>query len=142
MKLSHPSLPLRTQITLVIIFLASATGLVHTGHNLYKISQKRREAPFVFAGAPFETIRPLFQGERSVGYLTDRDINDKNVGAQFAQAQLALAPIIMDFNNPAHRFLIVDCQDPRQAAAIITRLKAYPVKRSNTGIIIAERRQP
>ena len=87
-------------------------------------------------------IKPLFQGERAVGYISDRNIDDKNIGAQFAQAELAIAPIMLDFNAPNHRFLIVDCQDERNAVAILKKFHARPIKRSNTGIIIAERIAP
>jgi hypothetical protein len=106
------------------------------------LAAKRSAQPFVFTGQSFEQLKSLFDGERIIGYISDRDMNDKNIGAHFAQTQLAMAPIILDLNNPHHRFLILDCQDESFALTVMQNARARALKRSNTGIIIAERIGP
>ncbi|MBF0121904.1 MAG: hypothetical protein HQL21_00680 [Candidatus Omnitrophica bacterium] len=142
MDQTRTPLPWKSKIILSAIALAILVGLFLAYHDLTILSAKRRNQPFVFAGKPFEMIKFLFKGERVIGYISDRNIDDKNIGAQFAQTQLGMAPIILDLNNLNHRFLILDCQDERNATNIMMKFNIRPIKRSNTGIIIAERDMP
>ncbi|MBF0569421.1 MAG: hypothetical protein HQL18_01430 [Candidatus Omnitrophica bacterium] len=143
MKPFPKAFPLTTMITLAVIALAAAAGLVQTVQQLNKLVPLRRERPFVFAGIIFEGARGIIAGEKYVGYLTDRDIKgDKNAAARFAHAQMALAPIILDLNNPGHRLLIIDCQNPQVAAVILAKIKARPLRQNGPGLIIAERMAP
>jgi hypothetical protein len=142
MKQNSPPIRKRSYIVLTGIIFAILTGGIHAGKLLQQLTAKRSAQPFVFTGQSFEQLKSLFDGERIIGYISDRDMNDKNIGAHFAQTQLAMAPIILDLNNPRHRFLILDCQDESFALTVMQNARARPLKRSNTGIIIAERIGP
>lgn len=137
-----PPLTLTSQISLGVLVLATMIGLVHGIAEIHHLATLRQQQPFVFAGKSLEGIRDLIRDEKYVGFISDRDMNDKNISAQFAQYQLALAPTILELNNPRHRFLILDLQDPRHAAMVLTQTQARPLRKNNLGIIIAERMRP
>ena len=59
--------------------------------------------------------------------------------AQFAQAQLVVAPLIMDLNNMEHEFILFDCTSDEKALAKIKEIGAVPVKRNRYGLILARR---
>ena len=133
------SLTIKNKILLGLISLAALFSLGQTCLELAKLSSARQAAPFFFAGDKFKGVEDVLKGETYVGYWSDRDINiDKN-GAVFAQAQLVLAPVILDLGNTAHRYTLFDCDDPRQAMAKIQEIGAAPVKANNMGVILAVR---
>ena len=76
-----------------------------------------------------------------IGYYTDKDLNQKQPAMQFAQAQLVLAPAILDtdINNPRHQFILFDCTTEKKALQKIQALGLIPLKRNNRGIILAKR---
>jgi hypothetical protein len=82
-------------------------------------------------------LADVLKGENYVGYYTDKDTDQPAYGAQFEQTQLALAPIILDLNTTNHRFVIFDCHDEKECWRKIAEVRARPLKRSNTGIILA-----
>ena len=60
---------------------------------------------------------------------------------QFAQAQLVLAPAILDTNlsDPRYKFILFDCSSEKIAFQKIQELGLIPLKRNNLGIILTKR---
>jgi hypothetical protein len=133
------SLSIKHKISLGLIGLVSLIALIQTGMELSTLSQARAATPFFFAGNKFSGLETILKGETYVGYWSDRDMTvDKN-GALFAQAQLIMAPVILDLNNTTHRYTLLDCDDPKRALDKIREIGATPVKANNMGVVLALR---
>jgi hypothetical protein len=131
--------PLSTKTFLVIIALIITFGSVQAVRELIKVTELRQQNPFVFAGEAFAGAKSIIKDEKHVSYITDKDLAaDKNI-AEFSQAQFSLAPVILDLNNPNHRFLIINCDSPQRAKAVLQYYKARPVRQNNLGVILAVR---
>ena len=124
-------------IFLMLIGIAVIAGLVSLAGELLKLSAARAKNPFSFYGDAFAGLSDVLKDEKYIGYFTDKDINQPAYGAQFEQTQLALAPIILDLNNTDRRLVIFDCNDERKCRQKVDEIHARPLKRSNTGIILA-----
>lgn len=127
------------KVILGLISLVTLVSLTQTGMELSSLANARAQTPFFFAGNKFSGLTDILKGERSVGYWSDRDINiDKN-NAVFAQAQLILAPVILELSNTTHRYTLFDCDEPKQALAKIQEMGATPIKANNMGVMLAVR---
>jgi len=133
------TIPLSTKTVLIITALIIVLGSVQTTWELVKVTGLRQQHPFVFGGDAFTGVKDIIQGEKYVSYITDKNLNiDKNI-AEFSQAQFSLAPVILDLNNPNHRFLLINCESKPHAQAVLKYYKAQPLRQSNLGVILAAR---
>jgi hypothetical protein len=140
--MNFKAFPLSTKIFIAITALLVGWGSVQTIQELIKLTRLRQKNPFVFGGEAFTGIKDLIQGEKYVGYITDKDLKaDKNI-AEFSQAQFSLAPVILDLNNPNHRLLLINCESKQRAQAVLQYYKARPVRKNNLGVILAAREGP
>jgi hypothetical protein len=137
--LNRPNWLNRHNIIITTIIGAIIYGLITMTLSLSEFYAKRRAHPYFFGGDLFTGIQGDQGSEKYIGYLTDRNINDDAVSMRFTQAQYTLAPVVLDFNNPDHRLLILDFQDVSKAVETARRLSLRPLKRSPQGIILAER---
>jgi hypothetical protein len=137
--MSLRNLPLSNKIFLGITALAITLGAFQSVMELQKLCVLRRQHPFIFGGEAFAGVKDLINGEKYVSYITDKDLKaDKNI-AEFSQAQFSLAPVILDLNNPNHRFLIINCESPLRAKTVLQYFHAKPIRQSNLGVILAIR---
>jgi hypothetical protein len=131
--------PLSTKIFLGITALVLMLGSVQTARELVRLTGLRQQNPFVFGGEAFAGVKDLIQDEKYVSYITDKNLSvDKNI-AEFSQAQFSLAPVILDLNNPNHRFLIINCESKPHAQAVLKYYQARPIRQNNLGVILAAR---
>ena len=96
----------------------------------------RTSVPLHSLGFQFMGLEDVFKGIRSVGYYTDKDLNNALAIAQFEQAQYMLAPTVLDLNQTQYHWVIFDCTSPQVAMGVIKRLGFTPAKMRN-GIIVA-----
>ncbi|MBF0595594.1 MAG: hypothetical protein HQL22_11610 [Candidatus Omnitrophica bacterium] len=125
-----------------MLAIIAAAVLYGTGCGLIELCSmyaQRQTHPFFFEGDLFAGVKGATGGEKYLGYMTDRDINIDKIAMRFTQAQFALAPVILDFNNSNHRLLILDFQDLKQAVALAQKLQLKLLKRSPQGLLFAER---
>lgn len=127
---------------IAIIFLVLAGGCLL--FNLYTLAKDtvnmvkiRQRLPPTFLGDRFRGIETFVGKAPYIGYYTDKSLDDNLSARQFAQAQLVLAPTILDLNNTNHEFIIFDCTSPQVAMAKIQDLGAKPLKANSYGIILA-----
>jgi len=77
--------------------------------QLYKetasIRQIKRVIPFSFPGSRFSGLEALFKGVERIGFYTDKDLTNNENAKIFAQAQLVLAPAILELNNLDHALI-------------------------------------
>ncbi len=111
----------------------------HLSLGIKKLHLERQRAPFQFYGFKFSGLPQFLKGVVSLGYYTDKDMADKNHAAQYAQAQYALAPLILDLNYGEHDFILFDCSDEKTAMKKIKSLGLIPLKRNQFGILLAKR---
>ncbi len=124
-------------IFLALVTVAIVAGMANLTQELSGLCAARQKSPFSFYGDQFNGLTGVLKGEPTVGYYTDKDIDQPAYGAQFEQAQLSLAPIILDLNRTDHRFVIFDCRNEKECWRKIAEVHARPLKRSSTGIILA-----
>ena len=105
-------------------------------------TQKRRENSqmFYFTGVRFSGLKDFLKDAGYVGYYTDKNLSKNEYAAQFSQAQYVLAPIILDLNNTAHRFILFDCTTEKKAFEKIEEIGAIPLKKNQYGIVLAEKK--
>ena len=126
--------PVRLFFGLMAAVIAFNTASLSS--EAYKIQKKRTETPFYFSGFQFLGLADTLNSATRVGYLTDKDLNDKQNTAQFAQAQYILSPVILDFNNASHAYILLDFSDEKKALLKIKSIGAVPLKK-NGGLILA-----
>jgi len=94
------------------------------------------QRPLHSLGYQFIGLENVFKNIRTVGYYTDKNLNNPLAIAQFEQAQYMLAPTVLDLNHTQYHWVILDCTSPQAAIEALQRLKLTPVK-ANHGIILA-----
>jgi len=120
-------------LLLVFNITASSGEMFKTG----KIFKHRERFPYIFLGDRFRGIETFVGKAPYIGYYTNKNLDDNLSARQFAQAQLVLAPSILDLNNTEHEFIIFDCTTPQIALAKIKEIGAKPLKANPYGIILA-----
>jgi hypothetical protein len=129
---------------ILFIFLASATVLFNTT-KLYKEIKKtqatRANIPYVFTGVKFTGLKSVLNHAEYIGYYTDKDLDNRQDAAQFAQAQYILAPIILDLNNTDHEYILFDCSSLAVTLDKIQELGILPMRRNQFGIVLARNPQ-
>jgi hypothetical protein len=88
-------------------------------------------------GDHFLGLKEILKDQRRIGYITDKDIENSLVIAQFQQAQYHLAPSTLYLNQSEHPFVILDLSSPQVTIAKIHALGLKPLKASPTGLILA-----
>ena len=119
----------------VIIIL----NTVQLSRELNGIRKIKRVIPFHFPGLQFAGLQDFLKDTKRIGYYTDKDLKDDEMGKMFAQAQLILAPVVLDLNNLERRYIIFDCADEQHALNKIQAIGARAIKKKG-GLILAERR--
>ncbi len=117
---------------LALLIALNATSLFSTA---FKIQRERLQKPFYFSGFQFLGLQDILHGETHIGYLTDKDFNDKQNAAQFAQAQYLLSPVILDLNNTNHTYILFDFTDEKKALKKIRSIGAAPLKKHGSLIL-------
>lgn len=97
----------------------------------------RTTVPLHSLGIQFMGLENVFKGVRTVGYYTDKDLENPLAIAQFEQAQYMLAPTVLDLNHTGYHWVIFDCTNPRTALEMIKVLGFMPLKINKQGIILA-----
>jgi hypothetical protein len=95
------------------------------------------DRPVGFGGIKFAGLHDILKDETHIGYLTDLDLKDDRNLAEYEQAQLMLAPAILDINDTSPKFFIVNCSSDEAAARKLLAAGAQPLKRNQFGIILA-----
>ncbi len=98
--------------------------------------QDHTSIPLHSLGYQFMGLENVFKHVHTVGYFTDKDLNNPLAVAQFEQAQYMLVPTVLDLNHTQYRWVIFDCTSPQVAMEAIQHLGLTPMK-ANHGIILA-----
>lgn len=120
----------------ILLSLAAAFNLFQAYTQAIAQSQDRTSIPLHSLGFQFMGLENVFKGVRTIGYYTDKDLNNTLAIAQFEQAQYMLVPTVLDLNHTQYRWVIFDCTSPQVAMGAIKHLGFTPLKMRN-GIILA-----
>jgi len=118
------------------LILAAAFNLLTSYGQAIAQAQDHKSVPLHSLGYQFMGLETVFNGVRTVGYYTDKDLNNSVAIAQYELAQYALAPTVLDLNHTSYHWVIFDCTNPQVAMATIKSLGLTPMK-ANNGIILA-----
>ena len=132
-----------TRFSRIIFIIALSTVTIVNIPHLYKeiltIKKIQRNIPFHFDGLKFSGLESIFKNVTFVGYYTDKNIKHVTHAKQFAQAQLILAPTILDLNNTTHKYILFDCSSDAIAFKKIKEIGAIALKKNQFGIILAKK---
>ena len=117
-------------------------NLITLGLKHKKMRQARQQIPYIFMGYKFSGLKEILKNTDTVGYVTDKNMDDRNSALQFAQAQFILAPVILELNRTDTRYLLIDCTNPQIAREKIRKIGAVPLKMNQFGIILAKNPRP
>ena len=95
------------------------------------------DRPVNFSGLKFSGLGDVLKNETLIGYTSDLDIKETKPLAEYEQAQYMLAPIILDVQQPFHKFVIINCSNDNAALAKLKELNARPLLRNQFGVILA-----
>src|SRR5579863_7346525 len=123
-------------ILFVGLILAAVFNLFQAYAQAIHELQDRTTIPLHSLGFQFMGLENVFKGIRTVGYYTDKDLQQPLAVAQFEQAQYMLVPTVLDLNHTQYRWVIFDCTSPQAAMEAIQHLGLTPLK-INHGIILA-----
>ncbi len=123
----------------VIILIALLCNSFELFKDIETTRQARKKMPFIFQGFLFSGLEKFLPKVPSVGYFSDKDLDDSGDAARFAQAQYVLAPIVLDLDYQNHEWIIFDCTNESKAFEAMKLIGASPVKRNQFGIILARR---
>ncbi len=128
----------RDQLLLAAICLLLVLNIVKTTQKISSLIITRRNQPYVFTGDQFQGLKDILHHTTRIGYYTDKSLKNILIEAQFVQAQYVLAPVLLDLNALHHRFTIFDYEDSSTALEKIQQLGMVPLRRSSSGIILAQ----
>jgi len=124
----------------IIFFICLALAAVLNIFTAYTQAigqlQDRTTIPLHSLGYQFMGLESVFKDTRTIGYYTDKDLNNPLAIAQFEQAQYVLVPTVLDLNHTQYHWVIFDCTSPQTALEAIKNLNFTPMKMRN-GIILA-----
>ena len=119
-----------------VIFLSLCCALIlfNTFHLFRALGPAR---PVGFNGIKFSGLAEILGKETHIGYVTDLDIRDAGPLAEYEQAQYVLAPVILDLEHPARKFVIINSSSDEAALVLLEKLNGRPLLRNQFGIILA-----
>ncbi len=124
-------------VVLILLVLSVAFNAGQLTLHLMHNQRHATEVHYHNLGDQFKGLETIFNHIRTVGYYTDKNIEEPLVVAQFEQAQYVLAPTVLDLNNTHHPFVIFDCSSPEVALNKIKELGFQPLKANNLGVVLA-----
>ena len=127
---------MRKMILILLILFASINSSVLI---LQVLSHQIHPSPHPLhsLGDKFNGLETVLTNQRTVGYYTDKNMEEPLNVAQYEQAQYLLSPTVLDLNNTHYPFIIFDCSSPQIALNKIKELRLQPIKANNVGIILA-----
>jgi len=123
-------------ILFISLILVAAFNLLSAYSQAIGELADHKSVPLHSLGFQFMGLENVFKGVRTVGYFTDKDLNNSLAIAQFEQAQYMLTPTVLDLNHTQYHWVIFDCTTPQVAMETIKNLGFTPLKIRN-GIILA-----
>ena len=123
-------------IFFICLFFAAGINLLLAYAQAIGHLEDRTSIPLHSLGYQFMGLENVFKGIRTVGYFTDKNLDNPLAVAQFEQAQYMLTPTVLDLNHTQYHWVIFDCTTPQVAMETIKNLGFTPLKIRN-GIILA-----
>jgi hypothetical protein len=123
-------------VLFIALILTAAFDLLEAyGQAIHQLGD-RTTIPLHSLGFQFIGLENVFKDVRTIGYYTDKDLDNPLSVAQYEQAQYMLAPTVLDLNHTPWHWAIFDCTSPQAAMEAVKRLGFTPLK-ANRGIILA-----
>jgi hypothetical protein len=100
---------------------------------------ERQKTESIEPGIQYADLKKGLEGVRDAGFLTGGSETAEGNDGQLMLAQYILAPTVLDLNNPAHRYNVLDCSTPQEALGMLKIIDAKPLYVNAFGKILAER---
>ena len=123
----------------VSLLLILAVNVFLTFQETKVILKLKKIFPYNNIGQPFAGLEKLTRNITYIGYYTDQSLDEKGPAKLFAQAQLMLAPAVLDFNNLNRPYLLLVCSSERIALEKIKEAGAVAITKNNQDMIFARK---
>ena len=127
------------KIILTILIIITILNIRELSLQIILHQNHRESMKLHNLGDQFKGLEEILKGQRTVGYYTDKNIEESLVVAQYEQAQYVLAPTVLKINDLSYPMAIFDCTSPAVAIAKMQAEGFKPIMANNTGIIVAVR---
>jgi hypothetical protein len=135
------SYPRRRFFFLTALAVYTGANLPILGEELRRLFRYQKVLNHNVVGYQFMGLEKFTTGVGFISYFTDGNLEDPDRLKLFTQAQLVLAPAILDPNNLNHEYILFVCKNELAAWKIIRQLNLIPLLRNDKyGIILAKRR--
>jgi len=124
-------------LLLLAILVMLAINICSLAKEIIRMKRERKDKPYVFLGFKFSGLKEILGDVSYIGYITDKNLDNKIDAMQFAQAQYKLAPIILELNGTQHKYVLIDCSSIEVAKEKIKELDLVPIRQNQFGIILA-----
>ncbi len=92
-------------------------------------------------GGEYKSFQPFLQNIKKIGYINDLPLTaESRDWRSFLQAQYQLAPIILDYDNAGHKYLILHGSSMLNSIQMLDRYQASAVMVDANGVILAEKK--
>ena len=103
-----------------------------------RINAYRQYVDQQLIGYKFSGLDEFLKGVEIIGYYTGTNLKEEEEERSFIQAQYMLAPILIEFNNLNHEYILFVCKDESLSWIKIKELGLEPLRRNKYGIILAK----
>ncbi len=128
-------------ITLIrksVIYSLLAACLVLNSRQTFQTLTTKKRHDILPAQVKYAGISEFIKGQRRIGYLTEQSLDNIAAAFEFAQAQYALAPVILDFNNPNLEFVIISTASTQAALEMIRTARLEPVATNKLQVLLTK----
>lgn len=102
-------------------------------HSYYKLGYIQH------IGHRFSGLKEQLKDAQTIGFYSDLDLNDTEGSKLLSQAQYRLAPIIVDYKNLNHPYVMFICSKPEVAFKKLNEMNLQPFISNKYGVIIGKR---
>ena len=105
------------------------------------LEQLRR--PSYIPGRAFFLLRDYLRDIPTIGYYTDKEgiLSRTGVLQEYLEAQNALAPTLLVFQNRSFEMIVLNCTTKETAYHLMQQIGASPVAASENGIFLVRRKK-
>jgi hypothetical protein len=130
---------LRYPLYLITISIVILLNIIVLNQDFRRINSFKKVMPHQIIGNKFRGLNEFTKNIEFISYYTDQDLKKDLPSKEFTQAQLLLAPTVLDPDNVSHEYILLVCKNEANAWEKMKEINATPLRRNQHGTILARR---
>ena len=114
------------------------TNMIVYSEEIRRILSINKVMDHQIIGFEFGGLDELMKDEEYIGYVSDKNVNDKNGSKEYAQLQYLLAPTIVELDATHYKYTILYCNNEKICFDIAKKVGAKPLRRNQYGVIVTQ----